>query len=257
MQHSIEYSVVLPSYREAENLKNLLPKLHQAFAQLSGRYEIVVADTKDAMDDTPEVCNRYGAKHVSRGPTNCYGDAVRSGIAASSGKHIVFMDADGSHSPTFVAFLAEHRGQYDVVIASRYMQGGSTDNGFLLRMMSRILNVTYSVVLGLPCKDVSNSFRMYNGDLLRSLPLQCDNFDIVEEILVRMRLARGRLSFKEVPTHFNERECGETKRSLVRFVASYLSTMARLWLLSRKADVRPALATNKGNAIQLEKRDAA
>jgi dolichol-phosphate mannosyltransferase len=45
------------------------------------------------------------------------------------------------------------------------------------------VNVVFRSVLGLKCADVSNSFRLYRGDELRGLQLECDNFDIVEEIL--------------------------------------------------------------------------
>lgn len=225
----IQLSVVLPAYREAENLRKLIPQLKSELRRSGLRFEIIVVDTPEPLDDSPQICEQFDVRHVARAPGDCYGDAVRSGIAHSRGQWVVCMDADGSHSPAFIHQLLEHRFEFDVVIASRYVQGGSTHDSFLLAAMSRILNVTYSLVLGLPCKDISNSFRLYDGPLVRGLTLTCSNFDIVEELLVRIRAARGKLRFKELPFRFKTREHGTTKRKLTTFIATYILTMFRLW----------------------------
>jgi dolichol-phosphate mannosyltransferase len=247
MQPEPYLSVVLPAYREAENLRNLLPKIRQVLDVQQLRYEILVVDTPQPTDDSPRVCEQHAVRYISRTPGECYGDAVRSGLSASCGRYIIFMDADGSHSPDFISNLLEYAPEYDVVIASRYMPGGSTENSFALTAMSRVLNVTYSLVLGLPCKDVSNSFRLYNGELVRQLELTCSNFDIVEELLVRMRACRGRLDFKEIPFRFQAREHGVTKRQLSTFIATYVSTMARLWWAGRS---QASLQTRLPNSDQ-------
>lgn len=55
----------------------------------------------------------------------------------------------------------------------------------ILVLMSKIVNWGYAFVLNLRVKDVSNSFKLYRGDYLKELTLRCDNFDIVEEILLK------------------------------------------------------------------------
>jgi dolichol-phosphate mannosyltransferase len=62
-----------------------------------------------------------------------------------------------------------------------------TDNNRILILMSWVVNIVYSIVLNLRCKDVSNSFKLYRGDLLRNLNLYCNNFDIVEELLFKLK----------------------------------------------------------------------
>ncbi len=227
-----QVSIVLPAYRESENLANLLPRLHRNMRSTGQSYEILVIDTVEPMDNTEAVCRLNDARFIARGPSNVYGDAVRTGINASMGESVVFMDADGSHTPEFVAQMIEAAPGNDVVIASRYVAGGKTLNDWKLVLMSRVLNIAYSVVLGLTCKDVSNSFRLYRGDLLRSLTLSCSNFDIVEEILVRMRAAEGELRYCELPFTFECRVHGQTKRKLLVFASTYLLTMARLLTIS-------------------------
>jgi dolichol-phosphate mannosyltransferase len=66
------------------------------------------------------------------------------------------------------------------------MPGGKTENPAILVWTSLIVNVMLLMVLGLKCADVSNNFRLYRGHDLRALSLECENFDIVEVILVKL-----------------------------------------------------------------------
>ncbi|HEY8211869.1 MAG TPA: glycosyltransferase, partial [Myxococcaceae bacterium] len=191
-------------------------------------YEIVVVDTVQRLDATPDVCTQHGVRYLARSPTNSFGDAVRTGIAAAAGRWIIFMDADGSHAPEFIPQLLEHGESSDIVIASRYIQGGHTENTWALKQMSRVLNLSYSIILNLKVKDVSNSFKLYRADLLREPALRCQNFDIIEELLFKISRAHRDVRIKEVPFTFKKRMFGETKRSLLLFILTYLFTMLKL-----------------------------
>jgi dolichol-phosphate mannosyltransferase len=223
-----EVSVVIPAYLEEENLRLLLPRLHSVLEHLGVSYEILIVDTESPMDSTAEVCAEHGAIYSPRKGGNSYGCAVRSGIAASQGEKVIFMDADGSHAPEFIANLFTASQDADIVIASRYVKGGATENPGVLIFMSRILNVLYRVCLGLKCQDVSNSFKLYEGSVLRSLTLECENFDVVEEVLVRYTLAKRGAVIKELPFVFKKRMFGQTKRNLPAFLLSFLITLGRL-----------------------------
>jgi dolichol-phosphate mannosyltransferase len=224
----MELSVVIPAYLEEENLRLLLPRLREVVESLQVKGEIIIVDTQAPMDNTREVCVANGARYVARSGGNTYGCAVRSGIAASIGKHVVFMDADGSHAPEFVKTLFQQANNADIVIASRYVEGGATENPGALILMSRVLNLLYTFFLGIRCRDVSNSFKLYQGDVLRKLELRCENFDIVEEILVRYAVAQRKLRIVEIPFVFKKRMFGETKRNLLEFVITFALTLLRL-----------------------------
>jgi dolichol-phosphate mannosyltransferase len=228
MADALLYSVVLPAYLEEENLRLLLPRLRAVLDVRGEPYEIVVVDTVTPLDATPTVCAEETVRCVARSPGNTFGDAVRTGIAEARGRWIVFMDADGSHTPEFLPRLLDHAGEYDVVIASRYVEGGYTENSRSLVLMSRVLNVSYSFVLGLPCRDVSNSFKVYPAEQVKSLSLRCQNFDVVEELLYKLVRKYPKTRFKEVPFTFKKRMFGETKRNLIAFTATYLYTILRL-----------------------------
>ncbi|MFA5322013.1 MAG: glycosyltransferase [Smithella sp.] len=228
MSNNIKVTVIIPSYLEEENLRIIIPRLKKEMQKSEDDYEILIVDTMHAMDYTEDICTDNNVTYLNRINGNNYGDAVRTGIANANGEYIIFMDADGSHSPEFINKLYKYKDDYDVVIASRYIGGGATDNNRVLIFMSWVVNTVYSIVLNLKCKDVSNSFKLYRGNLLKNIDLYCDNFDIVEEILFKLRKTNNHLRIKEVPFSFKKRMFGETKRNLFLFMISYIFTLIKL-----------------------------
>jgi dolichol-phosphate mannosyltransferase len=223
-----ELSIVLPAYREAESLATLLPVLKAKAAELTSNFEILVIDTEQPMDHTAEVCAAAGVRHIHRRGGNNYGDAVRTGIAESRGDSVIFMDADGSHNPIHLKGLWGEREGYLVVIGSRYVRGGVTENPFILIAMSYAVNLTFRIAFQLKASDVTNSFRLYRGNPLRALHLDSNDFDIVEELLIKLVTGRAHASVKEVPVVFERRKAGESKRNLREFAVSYVQTLIRL-----------------------------
>lgn len=228
MKRTIDVTVAIPAYQEEENLRVLLPRLRSALDGSGLAWEVLVIDTQSPMDGTRAVAESCGAVYCPRSGGNRYGDAVRTGFARAQGESVIFMDADGSHTPEFCLELMKHRFEADVVIASRYVAGGATDNSKSLILMSRIVNTVYSVVLGLKCKDVSNSFRLYRSSAVAGIELRSQNFDIVEEVLFKIKRREKTARFVEVPFTFKERMFGHTKRNLFVFILTYIGTLLRL-----------------------------
>lgn len=233
----IKLSVMMPCYLEKENLEVIIPKINDVLCELGVSSEILVVDTMSPMDSTPDLCGKLfeqgmnSLRYTPRRGGNNYGDAIRTGIKEARGEYLVVMDADGSHEPKDIARLyheMESAPNCTVVIGSRYMKGGDTDNGFILKLMSRTLNVFYRVLFRLKVKDVSDSYRIYRTRLLKKMEFECDNFDIVEEILIKLRDWYPRREIREIPVCFNKRVYGESKRDLWKFILSYLSTIRRL-----------------------------
>ena len=233
--NALELSIILPSYEEAGNLRWLLPELKSKLAGLGVSFEILVVDTEAPRDETPLICEENGVCYVPRRGGALYSHALKTGIASAKGARILCMDSDGSHPPSFVPVMWSARERADLVIASRYVKGGGTKNPAVLIFLSYLVNVIFRLILGIRCKDLSNSFRLYRGDDLRSLHLECRNFDIIEEILLKLSLSNARFSILELPFTFQTRKEGRTKRDLVSFVFSYLGTLRRLRRLRKSA----------------------
>lgn len=213
---------------EEENLRILLPRLNKTLAALPVSSEVVVVDTLIPMDNTRMVCQENNAVYLNRLSGNYYGDAVRTAIQYCRSRYLVFMDGDGSHAPEFIPSFLNVAEACDVVIASRYVKGGASDNSKLLLFMSRVVNVLYSVILNLNCKDVSNSFKLYRTELLQPLALYSKNFDIIEEMLFKMKRNCSQLKIIELPFTFRERMFGHTKRNLFVFMFTYFFTLLKL-----------------------------
>jgi len=227
-------SVLLPSYNEESNLISILPYINMV---MNGyEFEILVVDSMQPIDNTRDICEKNSARYINRRGGDQYGDAVKTGIKEARGDYIVIMDADGSHDAkeilTFYKCITEE--DFDLIIGSRYCKGGRTDNPLILIFMSWMLNIVYRFLFSLDIKDISDSFRMYKAEQLRALELEGDNFDIVEEILVKISIMYAPLKVKEVPIMFNKRASGESKRKLVKFILSYFKTINKLLVIKRE-----------------------
>lgn len=226
----VELSVVIPSMNESKNLEFVLPRLNSVLTETGLEYEILIIDTVNPDMATQEVCKKNAATYLNRAPNNSYGSANRTGIKAAKGHHILIMDADGSHEPEFIHKLLPHQDAYDIVIASRYARGGASRAKTKAIVMSKMLNATYGTIFNLKYADLSNSFKLYKASVLKPLVLHCENFDIIEEILVKARRNNAALKILEVPYIFQERVTGKSKRETAKFIYTYLRTLCRLML---------------------------
>ncbi len=225
-------SVVIPAYKEAENLKVIIPQIQETLKDIE--YEINIIDTIEGMDDTEIVCHKNSVNYFHREGGNLYGDAIRTGFKVSSKDHLLIMDADCSHSPSDLPKMLNKADMYDLTIGSRYVTNGKTDNPWILVFMSWVVNTCFRIALGLNVKDISNSFRIYKTEDIKALQLDCNNFDIVEEIIIKLSVFHKDYRIREVPITFNKRMYGESKRDLVKFVFSYLKTLVKLFNIKRK-----------------------
>ena len=223
-------SVVLLAYREEESLKLLFPRLIEKMNALGEEYELIVVDTATPEDNTSEVCEKYGARYVNQEEPG-FGGAYRKGISVIKGDKMLVLDSDGSHDPKFIPDIYNKFLEgFDVVIGSRYTKGGKTEDAISSRIMSHILNGVYRLVTGVRARDLSTNFRMYRADLIRQVKLTSVNYDVLEEVLLLMKIKAGKDGFKvaEIPITFNKRLAGESKRRLIPFIISYIKTMFRL-----------------------------
>ena len=224
-----ELSVVVPALNEAENLRTFLPLLREALAKRNEGFEILVIND-GAPDGTGEVCRENGvALHEQQGPG--YGGALRTGFREARGKYILTLDADLSHSPVFIGPMLEAAAQSDIVIASRYVPGGTAEMSAVRLALSRVLNALFRLVFSFPIRDMSSGFRLYRADILREMSFSATNFDILQEILIRS-FAKG-YRIREIPFHYAFRSSGRSHARLLAFGWSYLKTFFRMWRLRK------------------------
>src|ERR1700716_4491913 len=132
-------SLSLPALNEAENLDRVLPELKKALVALGPTYEIIVVDGGSS-DNTLEIVRKHGARLVSQKLPG-FGGAYRAGFEQARGEYVITLDAAGSHDPKFLKDLWGARGDGDVVIASRYVEGGAADMPATRRGLRRVLHI--------------------------------------------------------------------------------------------------------------------
>ena len=221
-------STVLLAYKEEENLRVLLPIIKQQLDGIGEEYEIIIIDSKTPLDNTETACKEYGAKYVNQRYSN-FGGAFVTGIEEAKYDVFLILDADGSHNPEYISDLYKKYIQgYDIVIGSRYVKGGVTNDSRISTAMSLILNSVFRIALGIKAKDISTDYRMYNTEQLKRVKLNCENFDVLQEVLMKMKINNPELKIGEVPITFNKRLYGDSKRDLLQFIISYLKTLINL-----------------------------
>jgi len=224
---SPQIAIVLPTWNERENLELLLPALRETLDGLGVSWEIIVVDGGSS-DGTPEAATRRGAR-VMQQETRGYGGALLAGFAATAAPWIITMDADCSHRPIFIEEFWRQRHTAELLIASRYVAGGQADMGAVRRLLSHVLNRTYARALSLDLRDLSSGFRLYRRPVLNNLAVTARDFDILQEILLRVHAQGWRI--REVPFHYTARGAGRSHARIVAFGWAYLTTLLRMWRL--------------------------
>src|SRR5262249_15965044 len=119
------------TYREAENLPELIKRVFAAASQIDIATEIVVVDD-DSRDGTEQIClemrKLYNVRLITRKGERGLATAVQCGIERADSEWIIVMDADLSHPPEEIPNLIRQLLEgADFVFGSRYVKGGSTD----------------------------------------------------------------------------------------------------------------------------------
>ena len=221
--------IVLLVYQEAENLKWMLPQILENIKKTDEDFNILVVDSEKSKDNSNEVCRQFQVRYVQQEYPG-FGGAYRTAIQCASGDSLLILDSDGQHSPQDIPKLVDTyaHGEYDIVIGSRYVKGGNTNENIVSIVMSRILNYIFRMCLGIKAYDISTNFRIYNLKQLKQCDLECINFDILQEILLKMKLNNPGLKIGEVPIALNHRAYGESKRRWLPVIMSYGASLLKL-----------------------------
>jgi dolichol-phosphate mannosyltransferase len=228
--------IVLPTYNERDNLGPLLRAVRTA----SEAIDVLVVD--DASPDGTAAAARElgvelgGIRVVLRASKEGLGSAYRAGFAralADGYDVVISMDADLSHDPAVIpTMLAEVDAGADVVVGSRYVDGGRTADWPLhRRLLSRWGNAYTRRVLALPTRDCTSGYRAYRAETLAAIDpatTSAEGYAFLTELL-RRSVALG-VHIVEVPIVFRDRTRGTSKMS-ARIIVESMVLVTR-WGLS-------------------------
>jgi dolichol-phosphate mannosyltransferase len=225
-----DLTMVVPTYNERDRIEELTHALFTACSSHGLRLELVIVD-----DNSPDgtgaladgLAKNYRLRVIHRSGKLGLGTAVVAGFAAASADIVGVMDADFSHPPAQVPrmFATFRATDADLVVASRYVPGGTTPNWPLHRqVLSRVACLLARPLT--PIRDAASGFFLIKRDIARSVTIKAGGFKICLELLVRGWPRR----LVELPYQFDDRELGETKMSL-REAAGYLVQLRDLYRL--------------------------
>lgn len=221
----MDYSIVLLALNEVENLKSLLPHIHEEMSKMPLAYEVLVIDGHSS-DGTREICEQYNAKFILQEKSG-YADAFRCAVEHAKGRFLLNLDADHSHSPNFFSDLIyiAQSDTYDLVIASRYVVGAKYHMSVIRSLLSRLLSLICRLFIGLRTLDCSSGFRIYRLEALQTLSLHDKDFSILLSILTQFEKQGRRII--EVPFEYFERRHGRSHVEYLRFAISYCNSLIR------------------------------
>jgi dolichol-phosphate mannosyltransferase len=212
--------LVLPTYNEAENLE---PLVEAARAKLPASAQVLVVDD-NSPDGTGEIADRLEATHenvhvLHRRHKEGLGPAYIAGFrhALERGAGLVLeMDSDFSHDPAYLPRLLEAAKRADVVLGSRYVEGGGvSDWGALRRAISRGGSSYARLVLGVRVRDLTGGFKCFRREVLESIDLDAiTTRGYAFQIEMTYRAVLRGFKVVEVPIVFRERRVGSSKMDL-------------------------------------------
>ncbi len=212
--------LVLPTYDEAANIEAFVAA---ARAKLPGSARVLIVDD-NSPDGTGAIADRLAAAEEAvevlhrprkEGLGPAYVAGFRHALAAGAGL-VLEMDSDFSHDPAYLPRLLEASGKADVVLGSRYVEGGGvSDWPPLRRAVSHAGSAYARLVLGLPVRDLTGGFKCFRREVLEAIDLDAvRSRGYAFQIELTYRAVGLGFDVVEVPIVFRDRRAGSSKMGL-------------------------------------------
>ena len=210
-----ELTIVVPTFNERANIPILVERLSQLLT--SCEWEVVFVDD-NSPDGTAAAARTIGetdsrVRCIRRIGRRGLAGACLEGMLSSQARYVAVMDADLQHDEGLLVPMLDvlRSGRADVVVASRYVDGGS--NAGLSKQRSRVSrgsNAIVRLLLGIELTDPMSGHFMVRREAVEAIAprLSSQGFKILLDILAT---ARGKLRTVELPSTFRERQHGESK----------------------------------------------
>ena len=212
--------VVIPTYDERENVAPIVEAVRAELEKLGVAHTVLVVDDSSP-DGTGEIADGLAAAdpHVQvlhrphkRGLGPAYIAGFRRALDAGA-ELIVEMDADFSHDPAYLGPMLEAAGDADLVLGSRYVEGGGVRNWGLRRgIMSRGGSWYPRSGLGLGVRDLTGGFKCFRRVVLEAIDLdQVRSQGYAFQVELTYRAIQLGFRVTEIPIEFTERREGHSK----------------------------------------------
>lgn len=212
-----KFSLIIPTFNERENIEELIDTCEKVFMDANIDYEILVVDD-NSPDKTWEIVQELSRKRIKvklilRKEERGLSPSVIEGFNAAEGDIYGVIDADFQHPPEIITEMIKKmiKNDSDIVIASRYTQGGKIEDWNFLRRISSLAATSFSkLLLNNSLKNVTDPVSgcfIINSSIYYADNLNPKGFKILLELLAKLNINK----IDEVPYSFNLRKHGESK----------------------------------------------
>lgn len=221
------FSLVLPAHNEAENIEPVVRRALEVLPDYFESFEVIVVNdgSRDQTGDIIERLAREDAhvRAVHHKKNRGYGGALTSGFNASTGDHVMFMDADRQFDIADIERLYPFIPSHEIVAGFRMMRQDELHR----RVFAEIFNLVVRVLFGVHLRDIDCAFKIFDGDLIRSLQLSSPGALINTEIQAKARRQGARL--QQVGVRHFPRIAGEATGGNPRVIARAMMETVVLW----------------------------
>jgi dolichol-phosphate mannosyltransferase len=230
-------SIILPTYKEKDNIVELIQAIFAALEPCALAYEVVVVDDNSPDGTAEAVRQNFGGdsrvKLFVRTEERGLATAIRYGVEHSNGAIVVSMDTDFNHDPAILPQMIKFLDHYDIIIGSRFVMAGGMEDRFR-QFSSLIYNYAIRLLFHTPVHDNLSGFFSIHRQKLEALDLDQIYYGYGDYFIRLLMVAHKRgYRMLEIPVFYRLRMHGHSKTQFLSIFTQYsralLALRLKLW----------------------------
>lgn len=206
-------SIIIPVYNEENRMSYFFKDLNKYCTKNLKNYEIIAVNdgSKDKSLNVLKEMKYKNLKVLSYYPNKGKANAVKTGVSAAKGSHLLFMDADGATAPKEISKIVPVFQEYDVVVGSRNLKASQAKKDFTRRILSFGFNNYVSILFQTSFSDYLCGFKGFKTDIARKLFHNIKSERWIFDVELFHRIKKHKLSCKEIPIRWTHQDDSNMK----------------------------------------------
>ena len=230
----MKISILIPCYNEEKIIFNVYKNIKREAEKITDCYEIIFAND-GSTDNTKKILESIIVKDkkiklITWDKNKGLGHTLKNLYKSGKGDIIIQMAADLSIDPAIFNIFLKYIKDYDVVIASRY-KGIKGKIPFYRKFPSRIYYLLCRFLFGIKIKDILSGFIAFRKDIIKSLNLKSNRFDIHIELMYKLKQKNYKVL--EIPAYYSHRSRGSKFNILIDGPLTFYRTLL-FWMKKKR-----------------------
>lgn len=225
-------TVIIPTYNEKNNISKIIKKIYDLKIK---NLQILVVDDSSP-DGTSEIVKKLQKKHKNlflkinkekKGLGKAYMVGMEHAITSLNSDILVEMDADLSHDPKILPKMLSYIPEYDFILGSRYINGGSIPKDWAIyrKFISYFGNLIFRITLSMKIKDWTTGYRVIKSKVYKKIRDELDNemfYGYTFQAGFLYKSFKQGFKIKEYPLKFKDRKNGHSKIQSIDYIIKNL-----------------------------------